>query len=126
MNLLAVFLGAGIGGAARYGVSLVAARLIAQHANSWATFAVNITGSFLMGIAAYHFTRGFDLNITTRLFWTIGVLGGFTTFSAFSLELAAFVETGRVGLGFGYAVASVTLSLAALFLGMATARGLIG
>jgi CrcB protein len=124
---LLVFLGGGLGAAARHGVNLLAARLIGIEF-PWGTIAVNVIGSFLIGALAAWFAFRGDAGAIwgqpMRLFLTTGVLGGFTTFSAFSLDFALLFERGEPGLGFLYVLASVLLSLGAIFLGLFVVRSL--
>lgn len=121
MSWLLVFLGAGAGGALRYAVNIWAARL--GPAFPFATFTVNVVGSFLMGVVmAVLIRRGG--NEPMRLLLATGVLGGFTTFSAFTYDLAQLFERGAVGTAFGYAIASVVVSLGALYLGMLLGGGM--
>jgi CrcB protein len=116
-----VFLGAGIGGALRHGVNVVAARLFG-YGFPYGTLVVNVVGSFLMGLLAGYFAFRPGIGQHFRLFLTTGVLGGFTTFSAFSLDTALLVERHAYGLAAGYAVGSVAASLGALFFGLAVFR----
>jgi CrcB protein len=122
MVYLIVFLGAGLGGAFRHGVNVVAARQF-SHGFPIGTLVVNVVGSFLMGVLAGYFAFRPGLNQQLRLFLTTGVLGGFTTFSAFSLDTALLVERHAYALAAGYAVGSVAVSIAALFFGLALFRG---
>lgn len=119
-TLLSVALGGALGASARYLVNVAALRL-AGSGFPWATITVNILGSFLMGALVVVFAQK-DL---TRLapFLVTGVLGGFTTFSAFSLDAVALWQRGAVLPAAVYIVGSVSLSLAALLAGMAVARG---
>jgi CrcB protein len=119
-SLIPVALGGAIGASARYAVNVAATRLVG-HGFPWATLAVNIAGSFLMGVLVIWFAHR-DL---TRLapFLMTGVLGGFTTFSAFSLDAVTLWQRGAVMPAAGYVVVSVVVSLAALVAGMAAARG---
>jgi CrcB protein len=117
-----VFLGAGIGGALRHGVNLAAARQFG-FGFPFGTLIVNVAGSFLMGLLAGYFAFRPGLSQHLRLFLTTGVLGGFTTFSAFSLDTALLVERHAYGMAAGYAVGSVAASVAALFFGLAVFRG---
>lgn len=94
MNYVIVFLGAGAGGAARHGVNLAAARLVGT-GFPFGTLAINVIGSFLMGVLAEFFALKGHLPQHPRLFLTTGVLGGFTTFSTYSLEAALLYERGR-------------------------------
>jgi CrcB protein len=121
MLYLIVFLGAGVGGAMRHGVNVGAARLLG-YGFPYGTLFVNVAGSFVMGLLAGYFAFRPGIGQHMRLFLTTGVLGGFTTFSAFSLDTALLVERHSYGLAAGYAVGSVAASLAALFVGLAMFR----
>ena len=118
MGYLIVFLGAGIGGALRHGTNLACARLCGT-AFPWGTLTVNVVGSLIMGLLAawFAFRAGAELTQHARLFLTTGVLGGYTTFSAFSLDVVLLYERGQLGLAPTYALASGGLSIAGLFLG---------
>jgi CrcB protein len=121
MLYLIVFIGAGLGGALRHGVNVGAARLFG-YGFPLGTLIVNIAGSFLMGLLAGYFAFRPGINQHMRLFLTTGVLGGFTTFSAFSLDTALLLERHALGLAAGYVVGSVAASLSALFFGLAIFR----
>ena len=120
---LIVALGSGIGGGLRHAVNVAAARVMGT---SWpyGTFAVNVVGSFVMGLIAGYFAFKATGSGSQRwvLFLTTGILGGFTTFSAFSLDVALLFDRGRLGATASYVLGSVGLSIAALFLGLAIAR----
>ena len=90
----------------------------------WGTLIVNVVGSLAMGLLAAWFAFRTDAGLTqhARLFLTTGVLGGFTTFSAFSLDVALLWERNAVGLAAAYVAASVILSVAGLFAGLAAVR----
>ena len=122
MLYLIVFLGAGIGGALRHGVNVGAGRLLGL-GFPFGTLIVNIVGSFAMGALAGYFAYRTGISQHWRLFLTTGVLGGFTTFSAFSLDTALLVERHAYGIALGYAVGSVAASISALFFGLAMFRG---
>jgi len=122
MLYLIVFLGAGIGGALRHGVNVGAARLLG-YGFPFGTLIVNIVGSFAMGLLAGYFAFRPGIGQHVRLFLTTGILGGFTTFSAFSLDTALLVERHSLGLAAGYIVGSVAASVSALFFGLAMFRG---
>lgn len=116
--LFLVVLGGGIGAGLRHGVNLGAARLLGTEF-PWGTFAINVVGSFLIGVVAAWFAfRSEAAAQSLRLFLTTGILGGFTTFSAFSLDFALLYERGEFLAAAGYVVGSVGLSLAAIFLGL--------
>lgn len=122
MLYLIVFIGAGIGGALRHGVNVLSARQFGLDF-PWGTMFVNIVGSFLMGALAgwFAFRPGTDQHL--RLFLTTGILGGFTTFSAFSLDAALLIERHRYAIAAGYIAGSVGVSVVALFIGLALFRG---
>jgi CrcB protein len=88
----------------------------------WATLAVNLTGSFAMGLLAGFLARHGQGGEQWRLFIGVGLLGGFTTFSAFSLELMVLVERGQAAQAFAYAAVSVLAGLSALYLGLIAMR----
>jgi CrcB protein len=121
MLYLIVFLGAGIGGALRHAVNVGASRLFG-YSFAYGTLIVNVSGSFLMGLLAGYFAFRPGLSQHVRLFLTTGVLGGFTTFSAFSLDTALLVERHAYGAAAGYVVGSVAASISALFFGLAMFR----
>lgn len=119
-TLLSVALGGALGSSARYLVNVAAMRLVGA-GFPWATLTVNVLGSFLMGVLIVTFANK-DL---TRLapFLMTGVLGGFTTFSAFSLDAVSLWQRGEVLTAAVYVAGSVVLSLAALLAGTTVARG---
>lgn len=121
-RLLLVAAGGAMGSVARYGVGVLAQRLTPGAAWPWATFGVNLLGGFLMGLLVGWLGARAAGDDGVRLFAAVGLLGGFTTFSAFSLETALMIERRELGLAAGYAAASVVLSVAALFLGLLIAR----
>lgn len=114
---LIVFLGAGLGGALRHGVNQLAAKLLGI-GFPYGTLIVNIIGSLIIGVFVTYFALRGEASQHWRLFLTTGLLGGFTTFSAFSLEVALLYERNQTGLAIGYVIASVALSIAAVFAGM--------
>lgn len=111
-----VMIGGAIGAAARYG--LTRALAAGQSGWPWHTFIANVAGGLLMGLVAAYVLRSGDAGENIRLFAGVGILGGFTTFSAFSLEMMQMAERGELALAGGYAVASVLLALLALFAGL--------
>ena len=121
MLYLIVFLGAGIGGALRHGVNVGAARLFG-YGFPFGTLIVNIAGSFAMGLFAGYFAFRPGIAQHMRLFLTTGVLGGFTTFSAFSLELMLLIERGQAATALTYGAVSVLAGLTALYLGLIVMR----
>ena len=121
MLYLIVFLGAGIGGAMRHGVNVGATRLFGL-GFPFGTFIVNVVGSFAMGLLAGFFSYRAGIPQHVRLFLTTGVLGGFTTFSSFSLDAALLVERHSFGLAAGYMIGTLSAGIAALFFGLAVFR----
>lgn len=120
--ILYVMTGGAIGAAMRYGLS----RAIPASAGGWPwpTFIANICGGFLMGVLAAWLWRSGSQSESLQLFVGVGILGGFTTFSAFSLEMADMVQRGHMGTAAGYAAASVLLALGATFAGMTAAKAI--
>ena len=121
MGFLIVFAGAGIGGALRHGVNLASERLFGSEF-PYGTLVVNVVGSLLMGLLAGYFAARAGVPQHVRLFLTTGVLGGFTTFSAFSLDAALLIERHAYWSAAAYMLGSVILSLAALFAGLSLFR----
>jgi fluoride exporter len=120
-NYLLVFVGGGLGVSLRHTINVACARCIGT-AFPWGTFIINITGSTVMGlIAGYLAFRG-ETSQPWRLFLMTGILGGYTTFSAFSLDAALLYERGALGLAAAYVLGSVVLSIGGLFAGLALVR----
>jgi CrcB protein len=118
-----VFLGGGIGSALRYGVGRAA---LAGFGLNFpvGTLAVNVIGCFVMGaLAEWLALHGAGVSQDTKLFLTTGILGGFTTFSAFALDSAVLWQRGTTGAAVFYVLASLVLSVGGLFAGMALLRG---
>lgn len=121
-NLLLVAAGGGIGAGVRHLTNMGSLRLVGPN-YPWGTMAINIVGSFAMGLFIAALARRGGSN-EIRLFVATGILGGFTTFSAFSLDFATLWERGATLPAFGYALASVIGAIIALFLGLWLARSL--
>jgi CrcB protein len=121
MLYLIVFIGAGIGGALRHGVNVGAGRLFGL-GFPYGTLIVNVVGSFAMGLLAGFFAYRAGIPQHLRLFLTTGILGGFTTFSTFSLDAALLIERHSLGMAAGYMIGSVAAGLSALFFGLALFR----
>lgn len=119
--LLLACLGGAIGAGLRHLVNIGALRLVGI-AFPAGTLVVNVLGSFLMGIAVEVIVHKFEGSTAMRAFIATGVLGGFTTFSAFSLDFAQLFERGEYGLAMIYVTVSVVASIVALFAGLAMAR----
>jgi CrcB protein len=119
-----VALGGAIGASARYLVGVQAVRIMG-HGFPWGTLVVNVAGSLIMGILVSLMAIKFSSTQDTRAFLTVGILGGFTTFSAFSLDVVVLFERKEMMLMAVYLAASVVLSIAALFVGLWGARSLL-
>jgi CrcB protein len=121
MSYLLVFLGGGLGASLRHLVNLACARAFGTEF-PWGTFVINITGSTVMGLIAGYLAFKGAASQPFRLFLMTGVLGGYTTFSAFSLDAALLYERGEVGSAAFYVLGSVALAIAGLFGGLALVR----
>ena len=118
-----VFIGGGCGASLRHAVNMTCARAFGT-AFPYGTFIINITGSIVMGlIAGYLAFRG-EASQHWRLFLMTGILGGYTTFSAYSLDAVLLYERGETGLALLYVLGSVVLSIAGLVAGLALVRHL--
>ena len=120
---LAVFVGAGLGGMLRHAVNRAALTFLGP-GFPYGTLIVNVAGGLLMGVLAELFLVKGGGSQEFRLFLTTGFLGGFTTFSAFSLDSALMWERSDYAALGAYVTGSVVLSIAALFVGMAAVRSL--
>ncbi len=118
-----VALGGAIGSAARYGVNVWSGRMLGAEF-PWHTFIVNVVGCFAMGVLVALMALRLNASPEIRAFLTTGILGGFTTFSAFSLDFALLVERKTYGAALAYGAGSVVLSLIAVFAGLSLVRSL--
>ena len=121
MNAALVFLGGGLGALLRHGVNRLALTFLGASFPA-GTMIVNVVGSLLMGLLVGLFAAHPAISQPTRLFLATGLLGGFTTFSAFSFDALNLYQRGQPGLALGYIAASVMLSLAAIAVGYSLAR----
>lgn len=120
-----VFLGGGLGSALRYLVGSAALALTGPN-SPFGTLAVNIIGCTLMGVLAEWLAwRDMGIDASVKLFLAAGLLGGFTTFSAYALDTVALWQRGEPLTALAYAAGSVLLSIAGLLGGMALARGFV-
>lgn len=119
--ILLVASGGAIGSVARYLVGVLMARAFGT-AFPYGTLTVNVVGGFLMGLFIELLARSFDGSPELRLFVAVGIMGGFTTFSSFSLDVAVLWDRGELTTALIYVLASVILSIGALFLGLWLAR----
>jgi CrcB protein len=121
---LIVFLGAGIGGALRHGVNLAAARLLGA-SFPYGTLTVNVVGSLAMALIAEFFALRSGMSQEWRLFLTTGILGGFTTFSTFSLDTIMLWERGETLSAVTYVAASLVVSFGAFLFGLWLVRSVL-
>jgi len=130
MNLLnlklifAVALGGALGSVARYLVGIGSTRLFGVEF-PWGTLIINIVGSFLIGVFVELFALKWDLPLSARVFLTVGICGGFTTFSTFSLDSWVLIERGAFWWTGAFIVGSVVLSIAALYAGLHLVRATV-
>jgi CrcB protein len=120
--LIAVALGGALGSLLRYFVAGAIQHPTMQF--PWGIFVVNVTGGFLMGVIVELSALKMQLTPEMRAFLTIGILGGYTTFSTFSLDMALLIERGAYMAAAGYLFGSAMLSIAALFAGFLLVRAL--
>lgn len=120
-QIVAIALGGALGSVGRF---LVAGWVGRQFGINfpWGTLAVNVIGGLVMGLLVEAMTQSWDVSPAIRSFLTVGVLGGFTTFSAFSLETVLLFERGEVPAALAYIAASVILSVGAVWTGMRLLR----
>ena len=123
MNYLLVFFGGGLGATLRHVINVICPRIFGT-TFPYHTFIINITGSTVMGLIAGYFAFRGDASQSWRLFLMTGILGGYTTFSAYSLDAALLYERGEIGLAAFYVVGSVVFSILGLFAGLALMRHL--
>ena len=122
MGFLIVFIGGGIGAALRHGVNLLTPRLLGT-AFPYATMFENVSGSLVMGLLAGYFAfKSGETAQSWRLFLTTGILGGYTTFSTYSLDSLLLYERGELGLTALYVLGSVLLSLGGVVAGITLVR----
>ena len=122
---LLVFVGAGLGGVLRHGVNVIVAWWIGT-GFPWSTAFINVSGSIVMGLLVgfLAFRAGAEWTQSARLFVATGILGGYTTFSTFSLETILLLERNRIGDAIAYAGGSVLFGVLGLWLGLVISRAL--
>ncbi|MEV6278561.1 fluoride efflux transporter CrcB [Nocardia sp. NPDC051832] len=124
MVLVAIAFGGGLGAVARYGVGELWPVLPGRF--PWSTFMINVGGCFLIGILMFLITEVLVAHRLLRPLLGVGFLGGFTTFSTYSLEIRRLLESGDTAVAFGYLGGTVVAALAAVLLGMAAAQMMTG
>ena len=117
MNLSLVFVGGGIGAVARYWMQGIVYRFMSG-VFPYGTVVVNVLGCFMIGLLMTGMEERFMVNPSLRIFITIGILGGFTTFSSFSFETIALFQDGEVFFGMLNILASVVICLSATYIGV--------
>ena len=123
-HILLVAAGGAVGSVLRYLVGLWTLRSFGP-AFPWGTLTVNVTGSFLIGVLAEAIARKFGASVEMRVFLITGILGGYTTFSAFSLDAMTLLERGEPVTALIYVASSVLLSALAVFAGLALMRAMV-
>jgi CrcB protein len=119
--IIAVAIGGAIGSVARYLVAVGSSKILGSNF-PWGILVINVTGSFLIGVFAGLFATKWDLPQAVRIFLTVGICGGYTTFSTFSLDSYYLIERGQLGAALTYMIGSVVLSISALVSGLHLAR----
>jgi CrcB protein len=119
--ILAVAVGGAIGSVARYLVAIGSGKIFGINF-PWGILIINVTGSFLIGVFVGLFATKWDLPQSVRIFLTVGICGGYTTFSTFSLDSYYLMERGQLPAALAYMVGSVVLSICALVGGLYLAR----
>jgi len=121
LQFLLVFLGGGLGSAMRHGMNLLAARWLGTQ-YPLGTLGINVLGAFAMGVIVEYWASRSGLSPQARLFLATGVMGGFTTFSTFALEVAVLQSRGEMLVAGLYVAGSLVLGIGALYAGMALVR----
>ena len=122
-TLIYIFLGGGTGSVLRYSIQLALHERIVPYSFPWATFAINVLGSFLIGLF-YTLSARFNLSSETRILLTTGLCGGFTTFSTFSHDGLVLIRQGFYVMFLLYTLLSITLGICAVWGGGAFGRRL--
>ena len=118
---LSIALGGALGSMARYATGVYVGRWLGT-TFPWGTLLINIFGSFLIGVFAESFALRWDTSQTTRAFLIVGICGGYTTFSTFSLDIVTLINRGEILAACAYIVASVALGILALYAGLHAMR----
>ena len=116
-----IALGGALGSMARYATGVYVGRWLGS-AFPWSTLLINILGSFLIGVFAESFALQWDTSQSTRAFLIVGICGGYTTFSTFSLDIVTLLNRGEASLALTYVLASVVIGLGGLYAGLQAVR----
>lgn len=122
--IMAVAAGGALGSVARYLAGIASGKLFGFDF-PWGTFFINIAGSFLIGLLAESFALKWDASQAVRAFLIVGICGGFTTFSTFSLDSYVLMQRGEMWAAAGYIAGSTALSIGALFAGLNVVRAMV-
>ncbi|MGE0152482.1 MAG: fluoride efflux transporter CrcB [Reyranellaceae bacterium] len=120
-QIVAVALGGALGSVGRFLLAGWVGRQVGT-GFPWGTLAVNVIGGLVMGVLIEVMAQSWSVSPSVRAFLTVGVLGGFTTFSAFSLETVLLFQRGETGAAFAYIASSVVLSVGAVWCGLRLMR----
>ncbi|MEU1194734.1 fluoride efflux transporter CrcB [Streptomyces sp. NPDC005813] len=122
-TLSVVAVGGALGSCARYGAALIWPT--GKAAFPWTTLGVNAVGCFIIGVFLVMITEAFTVHPLLRPFFGTGVLGGFTTFSTYCVDIERLVRADRAGLALTYLAATVVIALAAAKIGMVSTRRIL-
>ncbi|MBW9087530.1 fluoride efflux transporter CrcB [Rhizobium wenxiniae] len=122
-NILLAAFGGAIGSVLRYLVGVFSVRWFGP-SFPWGTLAVNVVGSFIIGLMVEMIARRFNASMELRVFIVTGMLGGFTTWSSFSLDTMVLFERGAIAAAAAYVIGSLVVSFAAVFAGLALGRAM--
>jgi len=122
-NILLAALGGAIGSVLRYLVGVFTVRWFGP-SFPWGTLTVNIVGSFIIGLTVEMIARRFNASMELRVFIVTGIIGGFTTWSSFSLDTMVLFERGAIAAAAAYVIGSLVVSFAAVFAGLALGRAM--
>ncbi|MND66700.1 putative fluoride ion transporter CrcB [compost metagenome] len=123
-NILLAALGGAIGSVLRYLVGVFSVRWFGP-GFPWGTLTVNVIGSFIIGLSVEMIARRFDASMELRVFIVTGIIGGFTTWSSFSLDTMVLFERGAITAAAAYVIGSLVVSFAAVFAGLALGRAML-
>lgn len=122
-NILLAAVGGAIGSVLRYLVGVFTVRWFGP-SFPWGTLAVNVVGSFIIGLTVEMIARRFNASMELRVFIVTGIIGGFTTWSSFSLDTMVLFERGAIAAAAAYVIGSLVVSFAAVFAGLALGRAM--